>query len=81
MLFTWDDNVSSSERLPYMDIQSDSAPTYVAENELMRAIILRTVEDYNAGGELRTEAVAYMSDEDDEYIFSFVFIYPLLNFF
>jgi len=42
----------------------------------MRAIILRTVEDYNSGGELQQEAITYMegsgdAQEDDEYIFSF----------
>jgi hypothetical protein len=40
-------------------------------NELMRAIILRTIEDYNSSEEFYQEAVDYMNDEEEEYIFSF----------
>ena len=68
----------SIDNLPQIDMSFDCGKGYDALNELMRAIILRAVEDYNSPGELRTEAIAYMSgeedDEDDEYIFSFAAI-------
>lgn len=64
-------NVSSSEKLPQMDLSSFGGRGYDSINELMRAIILRTVEDYNSSGELKDEAVAYLFDEEEEYIFSF----------
>ena len=68
----------SIDNLPQIDMAFDCGKGYDALNELMRAIILRAVEDYNSPGELRTEAIAYMSgeedDEDDEYIFSFAAI-------
>jgi len=53
---------------------------YDSINELMRAIILRTIEDFNSGGELRDEAIAYMTDEEEEYIFSFRAICSHLGF-
>ncbi len=49
-------------------------------NELMRAIILRTIEDYRSGGEFREEAMAYLFDEDEEYVFSFKAICNHLGF-
>ena len=70
----------SMDNLPQIDMAFDCGKGYDALNELMRAIILRAVEDYNSSGELRTEAIAYMSgeddddDDDDEYIFSFASI-------
>ncbi len=66
---------------------SQQDPAYTTDKgydpvcELMRAIILRTVDDYNAGGDYKKEAIDYMFDktgdkifydnEDDQYIFSF----------
>jgi len=68
----------SMDNLPQIDMAYDCGKGYDAINELMRAIILRAVEDYNSSGELRNEAIAYMfgegDDEDDEYIFSFASI-------
>ena len=64
-------NVSSSEKLPQMDAAYLYGRGYDSINELMRAIILRTIEDYNSGGELHEEAVQYLFDEEEEYIFSF----------
>ena len=58
----------------------DPGKGYNALTELMRAIILRTVEDFKSGGELREEAVAYMADPEEEYIFSFSFICQYLGF-
>lgn len=67
-------NVSNPDKLPQMDMSFGSGKGYDPINELMRAIILRVIDDYNSGGELHTEAVAYMHDEEDEYIFSFAAI-------
>lgn len=73
-------------KLPQMDAAYDLGLGYNPISELMRAIILRTIEDLKAGGELRQEALQYIygqfdsSDDDDsdeetlsneEYIFSF----------
>lgn len=75
--------VSNSERLPQMDQAYDPGKGYSAISELMRAIILRTIEDIQQGGELRDEALAYLAgddnddgeeENDDEYIFSFASI-------
>lgn len=61
----------SIDSLPVMDMSYNCGKGYDAVHELMRAIILRAIEDYNSSGELRQEAIAYMSDDDEEYIFSF----------
>jgi len=63
--------VSNSDRLPEMDLAYFSGKGYSAISELMRAIILRTIEDLSSGEELRAEALEYLMDEDEEYIFSF----------
>lgn len=63
--------MSHSDSLPQMDAAYLLGTGYDSVNELMRAIILRTVEDYNAGGEFYEEAIAYMSDPEEEYVFSF----------
>jgi len=44
---------------------------YSAVSELMRAMILRTIEDLQSGAELREEALNYLMDEDEDYILSF----------
>lgn len=64
-------NVSSGEKLPQMDVAYLANRGYDSINELMRAIILRTIEDLNSQGELRQEAIAYLFDDEEEYIFSF----------
>lgn len=74
-------------KLPQMDAAYDLGLGYNPISELMRAIILRTIEDLKAGGELRQEALQYIygqfdssddnNDDDEEtlsneeYIFSF----------
>jgi len=63
--------VSSSDRLPEMDLAYFGGKGYTAVSELMRAMILRTVEDLNSGPELRQEALEYLMDEDEEYVLSF----------
>lgn len=79
----WEQIVSNTDKLPQMDMSYSPGKGYDAVNELMRAIILRTIEDYNSSGENREDAVAYLygysddqryEDEDDEYIFSFAAI-------
>ena len=72
--------VSASDRMPQIDLAYDVGSGYVAENELMRAIVLRTIEDFKSGGELRALAIEYMTDPDEEYIFSFRFICRYLGF-
>ena len=73
--------VGSNDKLPQMDMSFGPGKGYDAVNELMRAIILRAIEDYNSKSELREEAIAYFYGEtdddengDDEYIFSFAAI-------
>jgi hypothetical protein len=63
--------VSNSDRLPEMDLAYLGGKGYTAVSELMRAMILRTIEDLNSGPELRQEALEYLMDEDEEYILSF----------
>ncbi len=68
-----------SNGMPQMDEIAMGGKGFSALSELMRAIVLRAVEDYKAGGELREESVAYMTDPDEEYIFSFRFICKYLD--
>jgi hypothetical protein len=79
-MFDLEHSVSNSDKLPQIDMSYSPGKGYDSINELMRAIILRTVEDYNSMGELREEAIAYMNDEEDEYIFSFKAICHHLGF-
>ena len=67
--------VSSSDKLPQIDMSYDPGKGYDPINELMRAIILRAIEDYNSPGELKEGALEYFfaddDENDDDYIFSF----------
>ncbi len=63
--------VSSNQKLPQIDMAYVGGKGFDSISELMRAIVLRTIEDYNSAGELREEAIAYMHDEEEEYLFSF----------
>ena len=63
--------MSDSTRLPEMDAAYLEGKGYTAVSELMRAMILRTIEDIQSGGELREEALEYLMDEDEEYVLSF----------
>jgi len=67
-------NVSNRDRLPQVDMSYSPGKGYDPVNELMRAIILRTIEDYNSAGEIHDEAVEYMFSNEEEYIFSFAAI-------
>ncbi len=40
-------------------------------SELMRAMILRTIEDFNSCQRLKVKAIEYMNNEDDDYVLSF----------
>jgi hypothetical protein len=40
-------------------------------SELMRAMILRTIEDFNSCERLKVKAIEYMYREDDDYVLSF----------
>lgn len=62
---------NSGSRLPQMLSGSSSSATYSPLSELMRAIILRVVDDCNGNEEVKADAVEYLYGEDDEYIFSF----------
>lgn len=64
----------SQDKLPEIDMAYDVGKGYDPICELMRAMILRCVEDYQSGGELRVGAIEYMEDEDDDYVLSFKFI-------
>jgi hypothetical protein len=74
----------SKSALPQMDSVLGTGKGYDPIHELMRAMILRAVEDFNSGGELREDALNYFYAEDDdnddeirdedEYVLSFGFI-------
>lgn len=71
--------------LPGMDEAYNLGKGYTPESEIMRAIMLRAIEDYKAGGDLRQDALDFMfaSDEDPEeedYVFSFHSICNYLGF-
>lgn len=72
--------MSNADKLPQIDMSYSPGKGYDPINELMRAIILRTIEDYNSGGELHAEAVEYLFDEEEDYIFSFQAICRHLGF-
>jgi hypothetical protein len=57
-----------------MDLAYLGGKGYTAVSELMRAMILRTIEDLSSGPELRHEALEYLMSDDEEYILSFVSI-------
>lgn len=69
---------NGSSKMPQFDIAYLDNQGYSGLNELMRAIILRCVDDYHSKSEFKEEALAYMNGEtgndgekDNDYIFSF----------
>ncbi len=75
--------MSETSKLPQMDMSYFSGKGHTALSELMRAIMLRAIEDFHSHGSYREEAEKYFngaddfSDDDDgnddeEYIFSFI---------
>lgn len=72
--------MSNNSKLPQMDMSYNSGKGYNSLSELMRAIILRTIDDFNSSSELHDEAVEYLCGEEEEYIFSFIAICTHLGF-
>ena len=70
----------SSEKLPQMDLSFNGGKGYSALSELMRAMILRAVDDFNSTGEHHDEAIDWLFSEEEEYIFSFRAICQTLGF-
>lgn len=73
-------NMSSKESLPQIDMAYDLGKGYNPVSELMRAMILRVIDDFNSGGELKDEALEYMMDEEEDYILSFRAICKYMQF-
>lgn len=61
--------------IPHVDLGHEPNSTVNPLGELMRAMVLRVVDDVRAGGEFREDALAYMDeasdDEGDDYVLSF----------
>ena len=65
------DNQTGASKMPQWDVAYLDTQGFDSLTELMRAIILRTVDDYQNKPDFREEALKYMSDEEDDYVFSF----------
>ena len=63
--------IVSGEKLPQIDMSYLGGKGYSPLSELMRAMVLRAVDDYNSTGENHVEAVEWLYSEEEEYIFSF----------
>ena len=75
LLFLSEQLVGRSDALPRMLDGFGGANAYIPVHELMRAIILRAIEDYRTGkGENYDEAIEFFESDEDEYLFSFIFI-------
>lgn len=63
----------SGSGMPYVELGHEASSSVNPLGELMRAMVLRVVDDVRAGGEVREDALAYMDDasEDDDYVLSF----------
>lgn len=64
---------SSAGRPTIFQVDAETATGSVGEavSELMRAMILRTIEDFNGNERLKVKALDYMFREDDDYVLSF----------
>jgi hypothetical protein len=60
-----------SDRLPQIDNLQDANSAVNPLGELMRAMVLRVIDDVRSGGELKADAMEYMESDDEEYIFGF----------
>lgn len=63
-------------KMPHVDLGHESSSVVNPLGELMRAMVLRVVDDVRAGGELRDDALAYMDEapddeSGDDYVLSF----------
>lgn len=63
--------IVSAEKLPQIDMSYNGGKGYSPLSELMRALILRAVDDLATVGEYRDEALEWLYSEEEEYIFSF----------
>jgi hypothetical protein len=66
--------VGNTDQLPQMDMSYSCGKGYDPIDELMRAIILKAIDDVNSSGENHAEAIEYLNSEEEEYIFSFIAI-------
>ncbi len=66
--------IVSGDKLPQMDLSFHGGNGYDPMHELMRAMVLRAIDDYNSKGEVHDEAVEYLNSTEEEYIFSFIAI-------
>ena len=57
-----------------MDLRAFGSSGYHPLKELMRAMVLRAIDDYRTKGEFFDEAKEYLEDEDEDYILSFKYI-------
>lgn len=73
------ENSSANSKMPQWDVAYLDNKGYDSLTELMRAIILRCVDDYHSKPGYMEEAISYMEDPEDEYIFSFRFICKYLG--
>jgi hypothetical protein len=63
---------SSSAATEIFRVDTEVAPHGCESvSELMRAMILRTIEDFNSCERLKVKAVEYMVRDDDDYVLSF----------
>jgi hypothetical protein len=64
---------SSDGKIPFFQIDAECGTGSVSESvsELMRAMILRTIEDFRGGERLKVKALDYMFRDDEDYILSF----------
>lgn len=72
--------MGAADRMPQIDGGLIEGRGYNPESELMRAIILRAVEDFRSHGLHFDDAKAFFEDEDEDYLFSFVSICRFLGF-
>jgi len=63
--------MTNNSKLPQVDASLLDLHGYSSVTELMRAIILRTIDDYHTKPNFKDEALEYLYDDEDEYIFSF----------
>jgi hypothetical protein len=71
-------SVSNSDKLPQIDFSFGASKGYDPINELMRAMILRVIDDLRSGGEFQAEALAYIMDDSEEIEDEYIFSYPAI---
>ncbi len=66
--------MSNTSKLPTMELGIFGGKGFSPISELMRAMILRAVDDYHSTGEHHDEAHEWLYSDEEEYILSFRFI-------